>query len=1822
MKWLVAQITLHKKRFFLGIFFFGLLGIVPVMVLGSHQLVEVVDSTAFCTSCHNVHYPEAVTFKESPHSEVSCAQCHVGEGPKNLVHSKLRGLQDIIPAITGNYEKPIPTPLKERRPSSETCEKCHWSEKFLGDTPRVKTTYGLDLANTKNIATTVLKVGGGKKEVASGIHWHSTATVWYLPLDDKRLKIGWVGTEDASGNVTQYIDPNLIAELTPERIQKEKRLMDCVDCHNRATHLFRSPDELVDLALADGSIDITLPFIKREAMKALVPQRDSLKQAYTEVEKIKEFYRISYLKVFQEKGASIDKAIVKLKEIAKLTTFSDGLDWNTYPDQAQHDKPGPDMEIDWDTISRADNSPGCFRCHGNLEKVDNGQKANLDEVINGFNVSKILDSISSRGSSLNGVSSNSTSTNRASSNTTSSNNNGLRTSSNSTSLNGLDIKGLTLKGGGPGEGKLDAECKTCHYSIKSPVVTPLAPATSHPIDGLEDCLVCHNPTAAKPFKADHPWSTNEACNSCHQSAPKLKAIPLSTLPPEAKLITHSINKLDKCLVCHGPSATSPLSSEHPWSTDDTCAACHKTAPTLKPIPTVAPPKAKDITHTTNGLEDCLACHSPASVKPFSQDHPWATNDTCAACHKAAPVPLPVPGAGAAGPLPSSNSPTGPAIKHSLSGLGACLSCHNQSGPGPFPAGHAGRPESFCMLCHKPASTPSTPPGSPPSSPPPPTTAPSAPSSLTATAASATQVNLGWVDNASNESGFRIERATNNTFTANLVTATVAANTASYSDITVAGSTTYYFRVFAYNSVGDSAGSNTASATTPAPTGNTPAAPTSLTATASSAIQVNLTWTDNANNENGFLVQRATNNTFTANLVTVTVAANAVNYSDTTVAGGTTYYYRVLATSSAGNSAASNAVSVTTPAPAIDAAQVYAARCTSCHGANRQGGAGPALTSTALASRTLAQVTSMVNHSGLLTTAEIPAVASWLKGVTITAPSAPTSLTATAPSAGQVNLSWVDNANNEDGFRIERATNNTFTANLVTATVAANAVSYNDITVTGSTTYYYRVFATNSAGNSSASNTASVTTPAPTANTPATPTAVAADAPSATQVILSWIDNANNESGFLIQRATNNTFTAGLTTATVAANAVSYNDTTVAGATTYYYRVFATNSAGNSPPSNICNVTTPTLIDPAASYSTYCASCHGANRQGTAAGPALTPTALSSRTLSQVTNAISNGVGSMPGYSSVLTSAEMSALAQYLKSTPVPAPSAPSSLTATAASATQVNLSWVDNANSEDGFRVERATNNTFTANRVTATVAANTVSYVATGLTGSTTYYFRVFATSSAGDSAASNTRSVTTPTATTNIPSAPTSLAATAASAAQVNLTWTDNANNESGFLIQRATNNTFTAGLTTATVAANAVSYNDTTVAGATTYYYRVYATNSAGNSAASNMASVTTPTPPVDATALYSTYCASCHGANRQGTAAGPALTPTALSSRTLSQVTSAIANGVGSMPGYSSTLTSAQISALAQYLKGVTITAPSAPSSLTATAPSVGQVNLSWVDNANNEDGFRIERATNNTFTANLVTATVGANTISYVATGLTGSTTYYFRVFAYNIAGNSSASNTASATTPAPTGSTPSAPTSLVATAASATQVNLTWVDNANSESGFLVQRATNLTFTANLITATLGANAVSYNDTTVSGGTTYYYRVYATNFAGSSAASNTASAITPSPAPTSPLIPHTTSGYSDCLACHSASGIRPFPANHAGRTNSTCTTCHQSSGSTAPPTLSVGAPRLGHNLDAQHQDCLSCHARDRDKPFPSNHTGYQNITCLVCHRTR
>jgi len=384
--------------------------------------------------------------------------------------------------------------------------------------------------------------------------------------------------------------------------------------------------------------------------------------------------------------------------------------------------------------------------------------------------------------------------------------------------------------------------------------------------------------------------------------------------------------------------------------------------------------------------------------------------------------------------------------------------------------------------------------------------------------------------------------------------------------------------------------------------------------------------------------------------------------------------------------------------------------------------------------------------------------------------------------------------------------------------------------------------------------------------------------------------------------------------------------------------------------------------------------------------------------------------------------------------------------------------------------------------------------------------------------------------------PAPPSGLSATAASSSGINLAWTDNSTNETGFRIERKTGASSTYS-EVASVGANVTSYADTGLSASTTYYYRVSAYNTNDNSDYSNEANDTTlPAPPSGLSAT----AASSSGINLAWTdnstnENGFRIERKTGASSTYSEVASVGANvtsyadrGLSASTTYYYRVRAYNTNDNSDYSNEANDTtlaapAPAAPSGLSATAASSSGINLAWTDNSTNENGFRIERKTGASGTYSQV-ASVGTNVTSYADTGLSASTTYYYRVRAYNTNDNSDYSNEANASTSTPAAPAPAAPSGLSATAASSSGINLAWTDNSTDENGFRIERRTGASGTYAQI-ASVGANVTSYADTGLSASTTYYYRVRAYNTGGNSDYSNEVYASTSTSAASAPAAP-------------------------------------------------------------------------------------------------
>ncbi len=351
----------HRHAFF--IFVGGTALFLFLSALGSYEAFHYTESTQFCgTLCHSVMHPEYIAYQNSPHARVTCVQCHVGPGAGWYVRSKLSGLYQVYATLTDIYPRPIETPIHNLRPARETCEQCHWPQKFYARKLRLETHYLPDEQNTRWDIRLIMKIGAehpalGLKE---GIHWHINPSirVEYAATDDKRENIVWVRyTNLTTGEVKIYQDQ----ETPPEPGQLdtlEIRTMDCIDCHNRPSHLYRSPTTFLNAAMTAGEIPVQLPEIKSVALELCAEEYATMDSAMRAIEQgIRNFYRENYPEIVQNQPQLIDRAVRGVQNAFSRNIFPDmRVRWDKYPNHIGH------MEY-----------KGCFRCHNNSHTTETGE---------------------------------------------------------------------------------------------------------------------------------------------------------------------------------------------------------------------------------------------------------------------------------------------------------------------------------------------------------------------------------------------------------------------------------------------------------------------------------------------------------------------------------------------------------------------------------------------------------------------------------------------------------------------------------------------------------------------------------------------------------------------------------------------------------------------------------------------------------------------------------------------------------------------------------------------------------------------------------------------------------------------------------------------------------------------------------------------------------------------------------------------------------------------------------------------------------------------------------------------------------------------------------------------------------------------------------------------------------------------------------------------------------------------------------------------------------------------------------------------------------
>ena len=876
----------------------------------------------------------------------------------------------------------------------------------------------------------------------------------------------------------------------------------------------------------------------------------------------------------------------------------------------------------------------------------------------------------------------------------------------------------------------------------------------------------------------------------------------------------------------------------------------------------------------------------------------------------------------------------------------------------------------------------------------------------------------------------------------------------------------------------------------------PKAPTNLTATAEDNDSIKLTWTDNSNNENNFTIWRKKG----SDALSFLTKTSNNHYTDTGLTANTEYHYEVNATNEIGVSGGTedNATTLKTPPTApsnITFSDINQTSVTINWTDNSNNEENfliykdGTLSSTENNDTTTKKITGLTQNTTytFIVSAKNNGGENNSSSASVTTlkdkPTAPSDLNYTALSSSSIKLTWKDNSNNENNFTIYKDN------------IAISTLDTNKTTITGlalDTKYTFIVGAQNNGGeNNSSSLDVNLST-----NIPTAPTNLEANTTSSSSIKLGWNDNSTNEDGFYIYRKEGSGNFVKLST-TINSNTTVYEDTGLTANTQYTYIISAYNVVGENnssqddnttyeapptAPSNVTfkNITTTTLdinwTDNSSNENNFTIYRNG-NYNATVSA--------------NVTGIQITGLSEDQNYTFTV-SAQNNGGESNVSANTATLPKAPTGVTATAQSSTEVKITWTNNSSTVTSFNIYRD------EVLLSSGISPSATEYIdSNNLVAGQSYDYNVTAVNLGGERN-STKASVTMP----DTLNAPSDLNYTALSSTMIKLTWTDNSNNETGFEV-------FKEGTKIKTTDANATTCIVENLTPNTTYLFEVRSIKADANSTKIHVVAKTPDVAPSAPTSLSGTAQSSSSikitwtdaSTNETGfkiyrngtqiTTVGEGITTftdSGLSANTSYTYQVKATNSVGDSSAISTTVTTQD-------------TVPTAPSSLSATTVTSSSVKLIWSDNSSNETGFRLYRNGSSI-------ASLGAGTTTYTDSSLSANTSYTYELRAYNSVGDSSGTSIMVTTED----TLPTAPTNLSATAQSSTSIKLTWSDNSSNETGFRIYRDDNLIYIA-------GPNNENYTDTGLSPNHSYTYKVKATNSVGDSSAITATASTNDAPPP-------------------------------------------------------------------------------------------------------
>lgn len=354
-----------RKLVFLGVFLTCInLFVVGILLYSGYHYME---SNAFCGEvCHVPMTPEYTAYQNSSHSRVHCVECHIGSGASWFVKSKISGARQLFAVVGDTFSRPIETPVHGLRPARDTCEQCHRPEKFHGDKLLVKDKYLEDEENTHVQTVLLMKIGsaGDRAAGSHGIHWHVAPEneITYTATDWQRNEIVEVAQRASNGATLQYRTADADEAIT-NATHQQQRTMDCMDCHNRPSHVYLPPDVAIDNKILEKQISVELPYIKQQAMVAVQGEYKTQREATSAIaSSLTNYYEKNYPEIFSQKRNLIEQAIASIQAAYTENVFPEmNVQWNTYFTNIGHANEG-----------------GCFRCHDEEHETTDGKTISMD----------------------------------------------------------------------------------------------------------------------------------------------------------------------------------------------------------------------------------------------------------------------------------------------------------------------------------------------------------------------------------------------------------------------------------------------------------------------------------------------------------------------------------------------------------------------------------------------------------------------------------------------------------------------------------------------------------------------------------------------------------------------------------------------------------------------------------------------------------------------------------------------------------------------------------------------------------------------------------------------------------------------------------------------------------------------------------------------------------------------------------------------------------------------------------------------------------------------------------------------------------------------------------------------------------------------------------------------------------------------------------------------------------------------------------------------------------------------------------------------------